>query len=97
MNGRLQIRHGKNVPTIDNLIPFELGYSTDTKLIYIKIPIDDSGNYDIIPTNFSLTQFINGSSSTDVVPSAKAVYDFTTDNFLSLKGGTITGKLIISE
>ncbi len=93
MADRFSIRHGANAPTVDDLVAFELGYSTSTGKLYIKVPDSNStGNYKVVDIGITLSQLISSTShSTNEAPSADAVYNYTTSTFFPLSGGTITG------
>lgn len=93
MADRFSIRHGANAPTVDDLVAFELGYSTSTGKLYIKVPDSDSaGKYKVVDIGITLSQLISSTShSANEAPSADAVYNYTTSTFFPLSGGTITG------
>ena len=93
MADRFSIRHGSSAPTIEDLVAFELGYSTSTGKLYIKVPDSSStGKYKVVDIGITLSQLISSSShATDEAPSADAVYNYTTSTFFPLSGGTITG------
>ena len=93
MADRFSIRHGASAPTVDDLVAFELGYSTSTGKLYIKVPDSDStGKYKVVDIGITLSQLISSTShSINEAPSADAVYNYTTSTFFPLSGGTITG------
>lgn len=93
MADRFSIRHGANAPTVDDLVAFELGYSTSTGKLYIKVPDSNStGKYKVVDIGITLSQLISSTShSTNEAPSVDAVYNYTTSTFFPLSGGTITG------
>ena len=93
MADRFSIRHGTNAPTVDDLVAFELGYSTSTGKLYIKVPDSNStGKYKVVDIGITLSQLISSTShSANEAPSADAVYNYTTSTFFPLSGGTITG------
>lgn len=93
MADRFSIRHGASTPTVDDLVAFELGYSTSTGKLYIKVPDSNStGKYKVVDIGITLSQLISSTShSTNEAPSADAVYNYTTSTFFPLSGGTITG------
>ena len=93
MADRFSIRHGASAPTVDDLVTFELGYSTATGKLYIKVPDSNStGKYKVVDIGITLSQLISSTShSANEAPSADAVYNYTTSTFFPLRGGTITG------
>ena len=99
MADRFSIRHGASAPTVDDLVAFELGYSTSTGKLYIKVPDSNStGKYKVVDIGITLSQLISSTShSTNEAPSADAVYNYTTSTFFPLSGGTITGTTIFQQ
>ena len=93
MADRFSIRHGANAPTVEDLVAFELGYSTSTGKLYIKVPDSNStGKYKVVDIGITLSQLISSTShSINEAPSADAVYNYTLSTFFPLSGGTITG------